>query len=64
MPGRPDLKTCCMKKPRPVWLSILVLLSLTGRIFPVKPGSHVWFYTFGTGPGKDTFQQLEKFLHS
>jgi hypothetical protein len=43
-----------MKKPRAVCLSFLFLLTLTGCIFPVKPGSHVWFYTFGTGPGTDT----------
>jgi hypothetical protein len=54
MPGRPELKICRMKKPLDLWPSILILLSLTGCIFPVKPGSHVWFYTFGTGPGKDT----------
>ncbi len=43
-----------MKQPRAVCLFLLFLLTLTGCIFPVKPGSHIWFYTFGTGPGKDT----------
>jgi hypothetical protein len=54
MPGLPDLKTCCMKKPRAVCLSLLFLVILAGCIFPAKPGSHVWFYTFGTGSGTDT----------
>ena len=43
-----------MKQPLTVCISILFLLTLTGCIFPVKPGSHVWFYTFGSGPGTDT----------
>jgi hypothetical protein len=54
MPGRPDLKTCCMKQPRAVCLCLLFLLTLAGCIFPAKPDSHVWFYTFGTGPGTDS----------
>jgi hypothetical protein len=43
-----------MKQRRTVCLSFFVLLTLAGCVFPVKPGSHVWFYTFGTGPGADT----------
>ncbi|HEV2482643.1 MAG TPA: hypothetical protein VGS79_23420 [Puia sp.] len=34
-------------KPARHFLFILLALSLAGRLFASRPGSHVWFYTFG-----------------
>ena len=33
---------------------IFLTTTLAGCLFADKPGSHVWFYTFGTGSGVDT----------
>lgn len=36
------------------FLIISLALGLAGCLFASRPGSHVWFYTFGTGPGVDS----------
>jgi hypothetical protein len=35
-------------------LSVFFGLAMTGCLLPAKPGSHIWFYTFGTGSGLDS----------
>lgn len=40
---------------RALYLGLTLLsLAMAGCLFPDRPGSHVWFYTFGTGPGIDS----------
>ena len=41
-------------KLQPYYLALFLLPALTGCLFPAKPGSHIWFYTFGTGSGIDS----------
>ncbi len=41
-------------KRRPHFLIIVWALGLAGCLFASRPGSHVWFYTFGTGRGVDS----------
>ena len=38
-----QLRDCCL----------FLLVALAGCVLSTKPGSKVWFYTFGTGPGPD-----------
>ena len=39
---------------KPRHYCLLLLLALTGCLFPAKPGEKVWFYTFSTGSGSDS----------